>query len=111
MYPLENTLLSTTDVVHAIRSLGDRKLHDGYKLVNKIETTREKILVGSSQVWCRDQYLVLMHMCSNSNWASRLLPRVPLKTKRNPRKLDLCTIVRGVSVDIYMYQEHISKSM
>ena len=88
MYPLESTLLSTTDVVHAIRSLGDRKLHDGYKLVNKIETTREKILVGSSQVpILHTSCANTVYACSNSSWVS-LLPRVLLKIKRNLRKLN-----------------------
>ena len=48
----ENTLLSSSDISHSIRSLSDRKLHDGYRLVNKIENTKEKILIGSNQVSC-----------------------------------------------------------
>ena len=48
----ENTLLSSSDISHSIRSLSDRKLHDGYRLVNKIENTKEKLLIGSNQVSC-----------------------------------------------------------
>ena len=52
LFNSENTLLSSSDISHSIRSLSDRKLHDGYRLVNKIENTKEKILIGSNQVSC-----------------------------------------------------------
>lgn len=46
----ENTLLSVPDVAYAIRTLPERKLLDGYRLVSKIENTRDKLLLGFHQV-------------------------------------------------------------
>ena len=57
----ENTLLSSSDISHSIRSLSDRKLHDGYRLVNKIENTKEKILIGSNQVSCELSIMVFIN--------------------------------------------------
>ena len=48
--PSENTLLSISDVAHAIRTLPERRLLDGYRLVSKIESTRDKLLLGFHQV-------------------------------------------------------------
>ena len=48
--PSENTLLSMSDVAHAIRTLPERRLLDGYRLVSKIESTRDKLLLGFHQV-------------------------------------------------------------
>ena len=46
----ENTLLSVPDVAYAIRTLPERKQLDGYRLVSKIESTRDKLLLGFHQV-------------------------------------------------------------
>ena len=47
---LENTLLSVSDISHAVRLIPDRLLLDGYRLVSRIQNTREKLLLGFSQV-------------------------------------------------------------
>ena len=39
-----------SDVAHAIRTLPERRLLDGYRLVSKIESTRDKLLLGFHQV-------------------------------------------------------------
>ena len=47
---IENTLLSSCNVARGIRRLTERQLTDGYQLVNKINSTRDKLLVGADQV-------------------------------------------------------------
>ena len=47
---VENTLLSSPNVARGIRRLTERQLCDGYQLVNKINSTRDKLLVGADQV-------------------------------------------------------------
>lgn len=42
----ENTLLMGTDLGKSIRTIPDSTLLGGYRLVSKIENTREKLLVG-----------------------------------------------------------------
>lgn len=42
----ENALLSQPDLARSVRSLPERRLLDGYRLVGKIESTREKLLIG-----------------------------------------------------------------
>ena len=42
--------MSSSNVARAIRRLTERQLNDGYQLVNKINSTREKLLVGADQV-------------------------------------------------------------
>ena len=42
----ENALLSQPDLAHSIRSFPERRLLDGYRLVSKIESTREKFLMA-----------------------------------------------------------------
>ena len=42
----ENTLLMGTDLGKSIRTIPDGTLLSGYRLVSKIENTREKLLVG-----------------------------------------------------------------
>ena len=44
--PSENTLLMGTDLGKSIRTILDGTLLSGYRLVSKIENTREKLLVG-----------------------------------------------------------------
>ena len=47
---VENTLMMSHDITHAVQALTDRRLQDGYHLVNKVETIREKLLLGANQV-------------------------------------------------------------
>lgn len=47
---LENTLLSASDVAHAVLFIPDRLLLDGQRIVSRIENTREKLLLGFNQV-------------------------------------------------------------
>jgi len=47
----ENTLLSTTSgVANSISKLPERQLVDGYHLLNKINSTRDKLSIGADQV-------------------------------------------------------------
>ena len=43
-------------MARTIRRLTERQLNDGYQLVNKINSTREKLLVGADQVICHIVY-------------------------------------------------------
>ena len=46
-FPLsENTLLMGNDLGKSIRTMPESTLLNGYRLVSKIESTREKLLVG-----------------------------------------------------------------
>lgn len=47
--PPENTLLSQADPAQGIRSISERTLLDGYRLVSKIENTRDKLMIGFHQ--------------------------------------------------------------
>ncbi len=44
--PAENALLSHKEVSKSILSLPERRILDGYRLVGKIENTKEKFLIG-----------------------------------------------------------------
>lgn len=48
----ENALLSQPTLAHSIQSLSERQILDGYRLVSKIESTREKFLLGQ-QHYCK----------------------------------------------------------
>ena len=43
---VENALFSQPDLARSIRSLPERRILEGYRLVGKIESIREKFLIG-----------------------------------------------------------------
>ena len=52
-----------SDVAHAIRTLPERRLLDGYRLVSKIESTRDKLLLGFHQVsGCVCAFICILNM-------------------------------------------------
>lgn len=57
---VENTLLSSSKVARSIRRLSERQLTDGYQLVNKINSMREKLLVGVDQVNINITHIIII---------------------------------------------------
>ena len=51
-------------MAHAIRTLPERRLLDGYRLVSKIESTRDKLLLGFHQVGVGVCVCVRVHLHS-----------------------------------------------
>ena len=47
---LENTLLSLSNMARAVRLIPEHLLLDGQRIVSRLESTREKLLLGFNQV-------------------------------------------------------------
>ena len=43
-------MLSLNQTTYSARKLSDQKLQDGYAIVSRVKTTREKILLSAKQV-------------------------------------------------------------
>lgn len=90
----ENTLLSVSDVAHTVRTLPERKLSEGYRLVGKIESTREKVLLGFHQVTphkIRAYCTVDTRPCSNSSWVRLLGSQLQEVSRQRPHSCKILT--------------------